>query len=71
MLNFLLNTGASLPDVVAMATINPAKDLGVYDRIGSLEEGKQADIVVLDSNDFHVKQTIIAGELVYDEITNY
>lgn len=70
-LNFLLNTGASLPDVVAMATINPAKDLGVYDRIGSLEEGKQADIVVLDSNDFHVKQTIIAGELVYDEITNH
>ena len=70
-LNFLLNTGASLPDVVAMATINPAKALGVYDRIGSLEEGKQADIVVLDSNDFHVKQTIIAGELVYDEITNH
>lgn len=70
-LNFLLNTGASLPDVVAMATVNPAKDLGVYDRIGSLEEGKQADIVVLDSNDFHVKQTIIAGELVYDEITNH
>lgn len=70
-LNFLLNTGASLPDVIAMATSNPAKDLGVYDRIGSLEEGKQADIVVLDSNDFHVKQTIIAGELVYDEITNH
>ncbi len=66
-LNFLVNTGASLPDVIAMATSNPAKDLGVYDRIGSLEEGKQADIVILDSNDFHVKQTIIAGRLVYNE----
>lgn len=66
-LNFLLNTGAPLPDVIAMATINPARDLGVADRIGSLEEGKQADIVVLDSNDFHVKQTVIAGELVYNE----
>ena len=67
-LNFLINSGASLPDVVAMASANPAKDLGLYDRLGSLEEGKQADVVVLDSNDFHVKQTVIAGELVYDEL---
>ena len=66
-LHFLINSGASLPTVVAMATVNPAKSLGVYDRIGSLEEGKQADIVVLDSNDFHVKSTVVAGELVYNE----
>lgn len=66
-LNFILNTGASIPEAVAMATVNPAKDLGVYDRLGSLEAGKQADIAVLDSNDFHVKQTVIAGELVYNE----
>jgi N-acetylglucosamine-6-phosphate deacetylase len=66
-LNFLINSGASLPEVIAMVTVNPAKDLGVYDRIGSLEEGKQADFVVLDSEDFHVKQTVIAGELAYNE----
>ena len=66
-LHFLINSGASIPDVVAMATVNPAKALGVYDRIGSLEEGKQADITILDSNDFHVKQTVIAGELAYNE----
>ena len=66
-LNFLVNSGASLPEVVAMASANPAKDLGVYDRMGSLEEGKLADMAVLDSNDFHVKQTIVAGELVYNE----
>lgn len=69
-LHFLMNTGASLPDVIAMATENPAKDLGVYDRLGSLDEGKAADIVILDSTDFHVKQTIIAGELAYNEETN-
>ena len=45
----------------------PGQSLGVYDRIGSLEEGKQADITILDSNDFHVKQTVIAGELAYNE----
>jgi N-acetylglucosamine-6-phosphate deacetylase len=44
--------------------------LGVDDRIGSLEEGKQADFVVLDSNDFRIKQTVIAGELVYHEATH-
>lgn len=69
-LNFLLNTGASLPDVIAMATANPAKDLGIYDRVGSLDEGKQADIVILDSTDFHVKQTVIAGEIAYNEEDN-
>lgn len=67
LLHFLINTGASLPDVIAMATENPAKALGVYDHLGSLDEGKQADITILDSTDFHVKQTIVGGELVYSE----
>ncbi|WP_150824710.1 amidohydrolase family protein, partial [Megasphaera sp. DJF_B143] len=66
-LNFLVNSGAPLPEAVAMATVNPAKDLGVYDRIGSLEKGKLADIAILDSTDFHVKQTLVGGELVYNE----
>ena len=66
-LNFLVNSGAPLPEAVGMATVNPAKDLGVYDRIGSLEKGKLADIAILDSTDFHVKQTLVGGELVYNE----
>lgn len=65
-LHFLLNTGATLPELAAMTAANAAKDLGIYDRVGSLAEGKQADIVILDSQDFHVKQTVIAGNLVYD-----
>lgn len=66
-LHFLINTGATLPELAAMTAANAAKDLGVYDRMGSLEAGKQADIVIVDSADFHVKQTVIAGDLVYDE----
>lgn len=66
-LNFMINSGAALPEAVAMATVNPAKDLGVYDRIGSLEKGKLADIAILDSNDFHVKQTLVGGNIVYNE----
>ncbi|MFE3326724.1 N-acetylglucosamine-6-phosphate deacetylase [Streptomyces sp. NPDC059176] len=35
-------------DVVRAISANPARLLGVYDRVGSLEEGKDADLVVLD-----------------------
>lgn len=66
-LHFLVNTGATLPELAAMTAGNVAADLGIADRVGTLEAGKQADIVILDSTDFHVKQTVIAGELVYDE----
>ena len=67
-LNFLVNTGAPLPDAVAMASLNPAAALGMADRLGSLEKGKQADMVVLDGEDFRVKKTIVGGKLVYDGV---
>lgn len=35
-------------DIVQAISVNPAKLLGVYDRVGSLEPGKDADLVVLD-----------------------
>ena len=36
--------------VVQAVSANPAKLLGMYDRVGSLEPGKDADLVVLDEN---------------------
>jgi len=35
-------------DVIKMATINGAKALNMQDKIGSLEEGKQADLIIID-----------------------
>ena len=35
-------------DVIKMATINGAKLLGLEDKIGSIEEGKEADIIIVD-----------------------
>ena len=31
-----------------MATVNPAKELGVYETMGSLEKGKLADMTIFD-----------------------
>ncbi len=38
------------PDMLRMATINGARAIGQEDKLGSLEVGKQADLVVLDTN---------------------
>ena len=39
-----------LEKAVKCATMNPTKAIGIYDRYGSLEPGKIADVVVLDEN---------------------
>lgn len=46
------------------ASLAPARLLGLADRKGSLDNGKDADLVVID-DDFHVLMTIIAGRIVY------
>jgi N-acetylglucosamine-6-phosphate deacetylase len=40
--------GISLADAAVAASLTPARALGIEDRVGSLEAGKQADLVVLD-----------------------
>ncbi|MEU6527693.1 N-acetylglucosamine-6-phosphate deacetylase [Streptomyces sp. NPDC046928] len=52
-------------DVVAALSANPAKLLGRHDRVGSLEPGKDADLVVLDA-DFDLKGVMRRGEWVID-----
>ena len=52
-------------DVVAAISANPAKLLGVYDTVGSLEPGKDADLVVLDEH-FDLKGVMRRGEWVVD-----
>ncbi|MER6124252.1 N-acetylglucosamine-6-phosphate deacetylase [Streptomyces sp. NPDC001795] len=52
-------------DVVAAISANPAKLLGVYDRVGSLEPGKDADLVLLDA-EFGLKGVMRRGEWVVD-----
>ncbi|WEO96717.1 N-acetylglucosamine-6-phosphate deacetylase [Streptomyces sp. FXJ1.172] len=53
----------SVEDAVTALSVNPARLLGLSDRIGSLEPGKDADLVVLDAN-FDLKGVMRRGEWV-------
>lgn len=56
----MLEMGFSLCDVVAMCSENPAKAVGLYDFVGSLEVGKDADILICDEW-FHLEQVYTKG----------
>lgn len=61
---FQYNTGAPLPEVIKLVTVNPAKELGIYDLKGSIESGKQADLVLFDDT-IEIFTTIVKGKKVY------
>ena len=52
-------------DVVRAISANPARLLGVDDRVGSLEPGKDADLVVLDE-DFELKGVMRKGRWIVE-----
>ncbi|HRF70260.1 MAG TPA: N-acetylglucosamine-6-phosphate deacetylase [Candidatus Pelethenecus sp.] len=62
--NFMKTTNCSLTEAVDMATLYPAKCLNVEDRKGSIEENKDADFVVVDT-DLNVYMTVCKGEISY------
>jgi N-acetylglucosamine-6-phosphate deacetylase len=51
-------------DAVKMMTATPAKIMNVYDKMGSIEVGKNADLVIFD-DDINLHTTIIGGKIVY------
>jgi dihydroorotase len=58
-LSKFLNLGMGLSDVIACATANPARLLGMADRIGTLQKGAVADIAVfaLETGEFQFEDT--------------
>ena len=56
----------SYEDTIDMATKNPALNLGIYDKKGSIKEGKDADFAVIDK-DFNVYMTISEGNIIFEK----
>ncbi|EDU36010.1 N-acetylglucosamine-6-phosphate deacetylase [Clostridium sporogenes] len=64
--NMKNNIDASLCEIISMVTINPAKDINIYDKKGSIEKGKDADIAIFDK-DINISMTIVEGNIVYQK----
>lgn len=62
--NFCANTSSDVAAGVELVTKNPAVELGIFDKAGSLEVGKAADIVLFN-DEFNVVKTFVGGRLSY------
>ena len=64
--NFYENTDATLPEVIHMASLNPATSINVADHKGSLEVGKDADVILLD-DEFNCYLALVNGKIVTEK----
>lgn len=62
--------GMSEENALRLVTLNPAKQLGIDDHTGSIDEGKDADLAIYDGNPLSmfskVLQTYVDGKLYFD-----
>lgn len=63
--NVYTNSDIPLYECVNCASLNPATVIGLDKTKGSLETGKDADIIITDAA-FEIQKTIIAGEIKYE-----
>ena len=54
--------GIPLKDAVRAASLNPAKAIGIADRAGSLDIGKEASIVLMNKKDLSIRTIIFKGQ---------
>ena len=59
--------GVPLPEAVQMATLNPARVMGLDDRIGSVSVGRDADLIVIN-DDVDVLLTMVKGRIALDDL---
>ncbi len=63
-------TGFDRVRALRLVTLNPAKQLGIADRVGSIEVGKDADLVLLDGDPLAVRSkvlmTLVDGEVEFE-----
>lgn len=68
---FAVSGGLDEQTALEAITLTAAQIIGVADRVGSLQVGKDADIIILDGHPFHYKSfvefTLINGKMLYDK----
>jgi len=62
--NVVQELGLPLVHAVQLATLNPARILRIDDRTGTIEPGKDADLVIFDDQ-IQVQATIVGGQVMY------
>jgi imidazolonepropionase-like amidohydrolase len=65
--------GLTEDEALALVTLNPAKQLGIENRVGSIDVGKDADLVIYDKNPLSnyakVQKVLIDGNIYFDRDT--
>lgn len=64
--NVCAATGRALAELWIMSSLNAARAIGVSSRKGSLEVGKDADLVLLDES-FNVRWTLVQGKVIFSK----
>jgi imidazolonepropionase-like amidohydrolase len=67
----LIESGFDPVTAVEIMTANGARVLGIYDEVGSIEEGKRADLVLIDGNPVENPGDIRSVETVFKEGVGY
>ena len=67
--NLVDHVGVPLERALEMACLNPARKYGLDDVVGSIEPGKDADLVVI-SDDWRAQVTYVRGRKVFDRSTD-
>ena len=67
--NMIALAGVPLTDAVKMATLTPARIMKAENSKGSLQAGKDADIILFDEN-IRIQATFVRGRMVYSASEN-
>jgi N-acetylglucosamine-6-phosphate deacetylase len=61
------DVGVTLYEAVKMASLNPSKAIGLDNRLGSIQVGKDASLIVIDE-EVNVYITVVQGKIVYNSL---
>lgn len=64
MTNAVKTMGIDLASAVKCATVNPAKQIGIFDNYGSIDVNKFANLIILDKDTLEIKKLIFKGKLL-------